>query len=101
MSQGLDFNDRQIIRKTPLDKIAQTTFWKSKVSPDVREFIEVNTSDAPEHKAMRKEKLLPEDVKSLLLNPALYFSRPHRVPVQQRKQVYLCVSVSQTAAAVS
>jgi hypothetical protein len=53
--------------------------WRAQVSPDVVEFYDSN-----------KEALLPEDREALLRNPSYYFSRPYRVPEEQRKQVYLC-----------
>ncbi len=51
--------------------------WRSVVSPDVAEYLDQNP------------KLLPEERASVLHNPAQWFSRPHHVPIEQRKQIYL------------
>ena len=51
--------------------------WRSKVSPDVVEFIDKNPN------------LLPEEKAAAIFNPSRYFSRPHHVPEEQRKQIYL------------
>jgi hypothetical protein len=80
---------RSVPRSQVLAKLDEDPSWQNKVSPDVKSFIEINSSDDPAHIALRDDKLLPEDIKKLLINPSKFFSRPWRVPVQQRKQVYL------------
>jgi hypothetical protein len=104
VSQPLPHSDRFKLAKVPkgqiLEQVKKNPSWMEKVSPDVKRFIEINSSDDPDHLALRDDKLLPEDIRLLLSNPALFFSRPWRVPVQQRKQVYLYCSPNVTQRSV-
>ena len=84
VSQGLTKPQYLAYKRNPESKN-----WRDQVSPDVAEFIDVNTSDSVADQAMRDHPLLPEEKDRVLRNPARFFSRPYNVPVQQRKQVFL------------
>jgi hypothetical protein len=71
-SRGLTVSEANEYKKDPEDYD-----WRSKVSPDVAEFYDNNPN------------LLPEEKYQLLRYPVSYFARPYRVPLSQRKQVYL------------
>jgi Ribosomal protein L23 len=71
-SQGLSRGKYFEYRRDP-----RSTDWRSHVSPDVAAFID------------RNPNLLPEEKGDLLRGPSKYFSRPHHVPLDQRKQIYL------------
>ena len=88
-SQGLSKSQWLYYKKNP-----ETDNWRQWVSQDVADFVDVNTSDKDEHIQLREHKLLPEEKAFVLRNPSRYFSRPHNVPVLQRKQTHLYARLS-------
>ena len=84
-SRGLSYDEFKAYREKPTSydwrtktvQIYGKDVKEDRVSPDVAAFLDANPN------------LLQSEKASLLRFPSRYFSRPYRVPVEQRKQVYL------------
>lgn len=80
-NKGLSYKDHESYVKYTRssayrsDPSSDEKIWRPRVSEDVAAFIDTNN-------------LTTRSKVALLKSPARYFSRPHRVPPEQRKQVY-------------